>query len=406
MRFKDRVAFCDGDKWITVHPNGKDSKGSPVKIDEVTSEIKAGMGGKFNGDKITEIRKDFTGPKTPRDLKERREAAEKANGSPQPSSWGSEKSGSGSLSNDELRAFKSNIDEFGKQPGIQEKANALEIENKDFERLVNDLGLSWTHYSLVGTNRKKIALIHDVPEDRLTEAIANLKKKAASKAKSLETRRANAQAKAEAAIKGAKEHPIPSSYGRPTGVDGEVSPLKVVGKTDKAFKVDMPSYGGMAYTKWIPKSQCVEKDGYIAGVSEWFAKKERIEVTRSEDHEKNLRAMYERRDQERREAAREYERRMEREEVERIAKARADEDAKAKAEGMVRMVVPAQWLRVPGALRRYEINGKLYEVSREAQNWKSFRISSDDPSVHGSHLLGYEGEIGRQAYLKPVETKK
>lgn len=399
--------FVDADKWITVHPNGKENKGAPVKIDTSTGEVKAGMGGKHNGEKISEVRKDFVGPKTPKDLKERRETAEKAKAAEQASSgWGSEKpSTSESLSNDDLRSFKAKIDEFGKTPGVQEKANALQIENKDFERLVKDLGLSWTHYNLVGTNRKKIALLHDVPEDKLSEAIANLKKKQASKVKATETRRANAQAKAEAAIKTAKEHPIPSSYGRPTNVDGEVAPLKVVGKTDKAYKVDVPSYGGTSFTKWIPKSQCVEKDGYIAGVSEWFAKKERIDVTRSEDHAKNLKAFYERKEQEQREAFKEYDKRIEREEAERIAKARDDEDAKAKAEGLTRMIVPASWLKVPGAFQRYVINGKLYEVKREAQNWRSFRISSDDPSIHGSHLLGYEGEIGRQAYLKPVEKK-
>lgn len=44
--------FLD-DKWITVHPNGKEGKGSPVLIGE-DGKIKAGMGGKFNGQKIGE----------------------------------------------------------------------------------------------------------------------------------------------------------------------------------------------------------------------------------------------------------------------------------------------------------------------------------------------------------------
>lgn len=53
----------DADKWITVHPNGPDSTGSHVKVGE-GGEIKAGMGGKFNGEKIGEVRKGFTGPKS------------------------------------------------------------------------------------------------------------------------------------------------------------------------------------------------------------------------------------------------------------------------------------------------------------------------------------------------------
>lgn len=79
MIFRNKRAFFDGDKWITVHPNGPDSKGSPVKIDAETGEIKAGMGGKFNGEKINEARKDFVGPKTPKNFSHRQAqmAAEK-----------------------------------------------------------------------------------------------------------------------------------------------------------------------------------------------------------------------------------------------------------------------------------------------------------------------------------------
>ena len=55
----------DAEKWITVKPNGPDATGKHVKIDGETGEVKAGMGGKFTGQRISEIRKDFTGPKTP-----------------------------------------------------------------------------------------------------------------------------------------------------------------------------------------------------------------------------------------------------------------------------------------------------------------------------------------------------
>ena len=55
------------DKWITVKPNGADNKGTPALIGE-GGEIKAGMGGKFNGEKISEVRKDFTGAKTPKNI--------------------------------------------------------------------------------------------------------------------------------------------------------------------------------------------------------------------------------------------------------------------------------------------------------------------------------------------------
>ena len=62
-RMKKSIVAMD-DKWITVKPNGPKHKGKPVKIDD-EGRIVAGMGGKFNGDKISEIRKNFTGAKTP-----------------------------------------------------------------------------------------------------------------------------------------------------------------------------------------------------------------------------------------------------------------------------------------------------------------------------------------------------
>jgi hypothetical protein len=65
------------DKWITVKPNGPNNKGQPALIGG-NGEIKAGMGGKFNGEKISEVRKDFTGAKTPKGLKESMETEAKS----------------------------------------------------------------------------------------------------------------------------------------------------------------------------------------------------------------------------------------------------------------------------------------------------------------------------------------
>lgn len=67
----------DADKWITVKPNGPEHKGTHVRIDGETGEVKAGMGGKFTGQKISEIRKNFTGPKTPIGFKKLKEEKER-----------------------------------------------------------------------------------------------------------------------------------------------------------------------------------------------------------------------------------------------------------------------------------------------------------------------------------------
>ena len=47
-----------------MKPNGPDAKGTPVEVDEAGRIVK-GMGGKFKGEKISEIRKDFVGAKSP-----------------------------------------------------------------------------------------------------------------------------------------------------------------------------------------------------------------------------------------------------------------------------------------------------------------------------------------------------
>lgn len=72
---EDPFVGMDADKWITVKPNGPESKGSPVLIGE-GGEIKAGMGGKFKGEKISEVRKDFVGPKSHQAGKQEAESKE------------------------------------------------------------------------------------------------------------------------------------------------------------------------------------------------------------------------------------------------------------------------------------------------------------------------------------------
>lgn len=63
-------------KWITVKPNGPDNKGKHVEIDDNGRVVK-GMGGKFSGEKISEIRKSFTGPKTPKEINKNNESSSK-----------------------------------------------------------------------------------------------------------------------------------------------------------------------------------------------------------------------------------------------------------------------------------------------------------------------------------------
>lgn len=56
--------LAQDNKWITVKPNGSEGKGAHVELDE-SGRVTKGMGGKFNGTKINEVRKSFVGAKTP-----------------------------------------------------------------------------------------------------------------------------------------------------------------------------------------------------------------------------------------------------------------------------------------------------------------------------------------------------
>ena len=65
MALRHGAGMAMDDRWITVHPNGPEGKGRPALIDE-SGTIKGGMGGKFKGQKISEVRSSFRGPRVDR----------------------------------------------------------------------------------------------------------------------------------------------------------------------------------------------------------------------------------------------------------------------------------------------------------------------------------------------------
>ena len=77
--YKKRRGIAQDDKWITVKPNGENAKGHPVLLGD-NGEIKGGMGGKFNGEKLSEARKSFTGPRI---TEAQRESAKQNSGNPE-----------------------------------------------------------------------------------------------------------------------------------------------------------------------------------------------------------------------------------------------------------------------------------------------------------------------------------
>lgn len=65
LALRGELLAYDEERWITVHPNGDEHDGQPVKIEDEDGRIVAGLGGQFNGQKLNEIRKGFVGPKSP-----------------------------------------------------------------------------------------------------------------------------------------------------------------------------------------------------------------------------------------------------------------------------------------------------------------------------------------------------
>ena len=129
------------DRWITVHPNGPEAKGRPALISE-SGIIKGGMGGKFKGQKISEVRKSFVGPKTPTSAQKRAATIAKKKGvrpapAPKPAvktkKNSSEKSKqSPNISQNEL-SFKEVLDQY------KTKSEAEKLEKvKELDKLIDD----------------------------------------------------------------------------------------------------------------------------------------------------------------------------------------------------------------------------------------------------------------------------
>ncbi|WP_207551847.1 hypothetical protein [Rodentibacter trehalosifermentans] len=125
--------FAMDDRWITVKPNGAKGKGSPVKIDD-EGRIVAGMGGKFKGVKISEVRKDFKGPKTPnkssletnkhieKEIKAARRNAENA---------------ISSKGINELRALSERINKISNSPKYTFNQESVQKEYQDIKSLID-----------------------------------------------------------------------------------------------------------------------------------------------------------------------------------------------------------------------------------------------------------------------------
>lgn len=81
--FAKRKKLAMDDQWITVKPNGPSHKGQPALIGE-GGEVKAGMGGKFNGQKINDIPRNRKYDNDPRTNRQQQTTTPEPQANPEP----------------------------------------------------------------------------------------------------------------------------------------------------------------------------------------------------------------------------------------------------------------------------------------------------------------------------------
>jgi len=118
---------ADADKWITVHPNGEGSTGTPALIGE-DGTVKAGMGGKFDGKNIKDAHgtKNFTSGETNAETESRNKPQSSAKREYTPEHRAAQKA-----AQESVKALPSHaIEHYAKEQGISpdEAKKALLLE--------------------------------------------------------------------------------------------------------------------------------------------------------------------------------------------------------------------------------------------------------------------------------------
>lgn len=248
--------LAQDNRWITVKPHGPDKKGRPVEIDD-NGRVTKGMGGKFQGEKIREMRKDFTGPKA---------------------------------------------------PGAKSKKSDLQLQ-VEYEE---------AQYQARKKEEKKTERARERFEKYQREVIDPRVERARKIAEEMRKRAAEMTPKQ---VGGQANSPTgqweekPSDYTAPKGHHTLKQPLKIERETEKAYGVANPHYqealrvlghGGSSSERyvalhteasreareayenrksllWVPKSVAGAHEGQIRSLSDWFARKEGYSTREGEE---------------------------------------------------------------------------------------------------------------------------
>lgn len=299
--FREGRLAQDASRWITVYPGGKGTKangekrrGTPALIDSESGRILGGMGGKFTGLTLGEMKRSFTGPKrTAAQAKAQEEAARaKAQAAPTAPVAPAVAAGVGTVPGaaaqrkKELRAFAEkpeNAEAIKALTGKYSAAELIKIGEKHGIDLSREGGATLT----------AAALVQHLGAGQATALVTKANARAAAASKAASTRKENAEKKENAAIERAREASkaasIPKDHARLQ------TPAKVVKETDRAVQIDADGQN-----VWLPKSQATVIDGYAVAVSDWARQNKGLQTAElSSSHQANLEAMKSRQEAER-----------------------------------------------------------------------------------------------------------
>lgn len=360
--FRAGLAFANGHqlaqdaaRWITVFPNGRQNDGRPAIIDSETGKVLGGMGGKFNGENIQSVRKEF-----------RQAKPQKA------------------FSKAEIRAFA----EQPEAKAVVDRLLKKHSRNEIVAELATKAGVNITNQG--SANLAATEYVMGVGVDKVRQMLDESDSRSGRAKKAAETRRKNASEKAASQLEDAKKAlettEIPDNFGRVS------EPVKIKKETEKAVQID----SGNGYV-WLPKSQVKVFEGrYVIAMSDWIGKRHGIELSMSKAHEDNLKAYRERKFAEQRERARQANEHFSRAASETSARKAQEEKDYLQKNGLRKTKLPTS-AAVKGD--QVTIGGSTYRVE---EIHGGTRINADDPSIYGSHLLGEEDTSAKWVYLKPI----
>ena len=410
LTFRERLAMAlrgetiaeDDAHWITVKPNGPEHKGQPVLIDdEGGGRIIGGMGGKFNGQKISEVRKTFIGPKTPSEatLKAKREDQEKGTMTSYTSTTLTGLQ-AGHVALPKTHKIKNTVTENGRTyyvvdnplytAGVKLRDSVGEkqflkqappdmrdaVLNEQKEVKLRADKVSTENGEIIGgqatgyNNLMRLTRDVDAEIEQLTQKAG--RSKTAEKAAATRKKKADEEKEAQRQQKVAEALKRPGKGGNVQLTKG----LEIVGETSRAVKVKS-EFGHSEY--WLPKSAIETEEGYVTHVAGWLTEKERLPIDRTSGSYRawaNKEAEERQKRQEARERQGDAERERKRREYEKKPKFVIPDD-------------PDADYNITGGKKTFRYQGQWITLEKELGHR---RLDSSDPSIHGEHLHGYEGE--------------